>query len=74
MNTLATTIMQLLSNWWILGSHPYREKEGRKEMFSLTTNSAHFNYSYMALNIRTTQREREIEGGGGGVPRPPLHV
>ena len=29
----------------------YFEKEGRKEMFYLTTHSTHFLYGYMALDI-----------------------
>ena len=35
---------------WTCGKGPFR-KEGRKEMFYLTTQSTHFIYGYMASDI-----------------------
>ena len=45
---------------WVRGQDKYK-KEGRKEMFYLTTHSTHFIYGYMASDIckRATQIDRE---------------
>ena len=63
-DALNTFYLRLYGVKYMVKDHSDSEKEGRKEMFYLTTHSTHFIYGYMASSIwlRTILMVRRKEG------------